>query len=342
MPTSKVGKRIPFLVNALFLLASFVLLLGEPRSLTAATINRQSDGTVFIEFAGVSLAAVPAPKGADYKMPIMPAEEGLQKLIAAFEQLQKTGTYARKALNRLKKSGDVIIVYDPSFPGSEGSALTLGAFLPEYYDPSQGKKRLFTIISRFGIKWTHEELVAILAHELLGHGIQHLDGFLEQVRRIDLECGAVLYEEAVYQGLKLDKRSSRIIKFRKALERHWCRPFKAYQAKQARDSLVYWNDLNPDVPALLKALNGYFSYQIKSGAGAKAVALDRDITLKRSIEEIRRREGDKSADRLFDAAIRFRDGVQIRKDLKKARILFLAAAEDGHPTAAAEAAKLPK
>ena len=74
------------------------------------------------------------------------------------------------------------------------------------------------MVGRYGAKWPARELAAVLAHELVGHGMQQYRGRMEHVRTIDLECEAYLYEEQAYQDLGLDKRSSEMIKFRQALE----------------------------------------------------------------------------------------------------------------------------
>lgn len=323
-------------------LSAVLAFCAAPAVSATPQIHKQPDGVLVAESHGIILAAVPPEPETDYGLPLMPVEEGLRKLAKALDGLVATGAEARAALDRLRAAGSVEIVYTPAFPPSEGSSLTLGAFLPEYFEPDEGKRRLYTVISRFGIKWAHDELVAILAHELLGHGIQHLNGWLDRVRRIDLECGAELYREAVYQGLNVNKRESRIVNFRKTLERHWCRPFKAYQRKFAPDSLALWQRLNPDVPGLLAVLEGFYAHQIESGMGARAVALDRDVMLRRAIAEIRREEGENAARILFDEAVTYRDGIDVRRDKRKARLLFEAAAESGHPTAASEAEKLSR
>jgi len=81
-------------------------------------------------------------------------------------------------------------------------------------------------VGRHGVKWPTNELAAVLANELVGHGMQHQR--MGKMRPIDLECKAYLYEELANQDLGLNKRSSEMVRFRKGLETHWCADFKRY------------------------------------------------------------------------------------------------------------------
>jgi hypothetical protein len=216
-----------------------------------------------ISHKGVSLIGVPPDPAVDYDVRVISARQGLEAVRAALDLLLEKSAYSAAVLETLKSNGDVVIVYNPGFPfevaGSGGSVL-LAAFFPtllsETRDPG-GRKDFPVIVGRYIVKWKTEELVLTLAHELLGHGIQHLHGRLETMSKRDSECEASLYQEMVQQNLGIDKHSQVMVSFRRALEWRWCAPFKQYMTKHTPAKMALWNTLDPDVPRLLAIFEIY-------------------------------------------------------------------------------------
>ena len=112
------------------------------------------------------------------------------------------------------------------------------------------------IVSRHGIKWPTREFAAVMVHELVGHGVQHLNDSWGKMRLIDMECEAWLYEEMAYQDLKINKFSNEMIDFKKQLEKQ-CDSFLRYLRNHDPKVAALWDKLNPDVPRLLKHFAGY-------------------------------------------------------------------------------------
>ncbi len=113
------------------------------------------------------------------------------------------------------------------------------------------------VIGRYLVKWPRDEIVAVLASEMVGHGVQHLEGRLETMDEMDAKCEAGLYKEQVHQDLGLDKHSSLRVKFRQDLEWRWCTDFKRYMKAQRPAQMALWKHLNPDVPQLLTVFADY-------------------------------------------------------------------------------------
>jgi len=183
------------------------------------------------------------------------------------------------------------------------------------------------LVGRHGVKWPADELAAVLAHELVGHGIQQQRGRLSKIRELDAECEASLYEEIVNQDLGLDKHSREMVAFRQALENHWCTDFKAYLRAQRPSAMTLWNAIDPDVPKLLAVFEAYLEYSARTGVTAKA--LD---TMKRQIR-VARMDLLKTAapEALFRAAVILYDGgIGVAPDPREAMRYFRIAAAEGH------------
>lgn len=221
-----------------------------------------------ISHKGVRLIGVPPDPRADYDVPVIGARQAVDRIRTALDQLLEKSAYSARALKTLKRNGRVVIAYDPGFPlrdaGSSGA--NLAAFVPHLFSDTpnpSGRKDFPVIFGRYIVKWKTEELVLTLAHELLGHGMQHLHGRLESMSRLDSECEAGLYEEMVRQDLGTDKHSRIAVNFRQQLEWRYCVPFKEYMTKHAPAKMALWNTLNPDVRRLhaifedyLRSING--------------------------------------------------------------------------------------
>lgn len=228
-----------------------------PGSATAAGVP---EGTLEEIHWGVALLSVPAQPGKRYDVSLMDKDQGLEKLKTAFNLIAVNSPYSQRQIQRLKDAGTVALVYDPNYPPRTLDKIIAASFFPHYFDPSgtnPGKRVFLAVVGRHGIKWPVKELAAVLAHELVGHGIQRLEGRIEGSRQLDTECEAWLYEELAYQDLKMDKKAKEMVQFRQELERIHCSDFKRYMAKTMPENLALWDVLNPDVPRLLSYFKIY-------------------------------------------------------------------------------------
>lgn len=202
---------------------------------------------------GVELIAVPAKPGARLDVPILAAQQGLENLRAALDVLMRRSPLNAQAIETLKQSGRVIIVYEPRHPPPEATVDGIAAFFPYFFrnreDGSAGD--FLVVVGRHGIKWPASELAAVLAHELAGHGMQRHRGERETMRMLDRECEAQLYQEKALQDLGVDKGSQFVVKFRRELENHYCADFRRFQRQHRPDTLRLWEARNPDVVGLL-------------------------------------------------------------------------------------------
>lgn len=211
---------------------------------------------------GITLIGVPPDPGAAYDIPVIGAREGVEMVRSALDLLLERSSYSAAVIETLKNNGDVVIAYDPGYPFEfvDSTGVTLAEFVPhlltETPDPG-GQKDFPVIVGRYIVKWKREEVAAILQHELLGHGMQHLQGRLETMNEFDKECEARLYQEIAHQDLGMDKHSRVMVGFRQELEWRWCIPFKLYMRTHTPAKMVLWQTLNPDVPQLLVIFEDY-------------------------------------------------------------------------------------
>lgn len=231
---------------------------------TTYTVPRTHAGEVNLRetHRGVSLIGVPPDPAADYDVRVIGAREALDKVRAALDLLLEKSPYTAAAIETLKSSGPVGIAYDPAFPyqvtGNLG--VVLAEFMPYFpgETPNPGEQKKFrVVVSRYIVKWKTDELAAVLAHELLGHGMQHLRGRSEAMSERDMECEASLYEEIANQDVGLDKYSLNMRGFRQNLEWFLCTPFKQYMTMHSPAQMALWKKLNPDVPQLLAVFEEY-------------------------------------------------------------------------------------
>jgi TPR repeat protein len=169
----------------------------------------------------------------------------------------------------------------------------------------------------------------IIVHELVGHGIQHLNGWLDWVREIDLECNANLYGERFYQDVGIDKKSREVVQFRRALESHWCADFKAHMKQDDPAVLALWDVLDPDIPRLLAEFDRYVEAMRHSGAAAQAIEAARAMRLREIDEGVRKQAVAGDRDAQYRLALLYRDGIGLDADPRQAAEWFYRAALQG-------------
>jgi len=246
-----------FFLCLLTLWPSFGSALTQKQASALVGEETPTAGMVISKYNGISLIGLTPPPDASFDVPIVDAAQALKIIAQALALIENGSAFSKSQIERLKKTGPVTIVYDPRYPDkmSNMASIQVALFSPHYYKRSTGTTFL-VIVSRHGIKWPIEELAAVMAHELVGHGIQHLNKRWGKMRLIDMECEAWLYEEMAYQGLKLDKFSNVMIDFKKQLEKQ-CDSFLRYLRTNDPEGARIWDSLNPDVPELLQHFAPY-------------------------------------------------------------------------------------
>lgn len=289
---------------------------------------------------GVLISGLPKPGDVHFDIDVTSAKNGAELVRDALDILYAGSSFNAKAIERLKAAGNVVIIYDPTFPRRELSKITIAAFWPDYYQKDGSAKDFLTIVGRFGGKWSAKELAPVLAHELTGHGMQHLRGRLEHVREVDLECEAYMYQEQAYQDLGFDKSTREIISFRQTLERHWCADFKNWQKKHRPANAKFWNQLHPNIPKLLDDYLVYIDALRKSGVAGKAIrrakAAQSGVTNKQ-ISLLSKSEDPVAHYQLGQLYAR---GIGVEENKQTALIWFEKAAEAGHSKAQFELARI--
>ena len=219
---------------------------------------------IISEFNGISLIGILPSENENFDVPIVTAQNAVLIIKNALSLIEINSPFSQSQIEKLKNNGPVIIIYDPRYPEklSSMNSVKVALFSPYYYNQRNDdsiRHTFLVIVSRHGIKWPVKELAAVLVHELVGHGIQHLNDSWGKMRLVDMECEAWLYEEMAYQNFKIDKFSSEMIVFKKQLEKQ-CDSFLRYLRKHDPKGAALWKNLNPDVPKLLKH---FTNYQIK-------------------------------------------------------------------------------
>ena len=288
----------------------------------------------------ITLIAQPPPAGVKYDVGIVDPKTAMASLQKAFDLLFLKSPFSKAAIETLQKNGKVFVVYDPKFPKKIEDMTQIAAafFFPDYFKKrggGRGFEGFLAVVTRHGIKWPTSQLAAILAHELVGHGMQQLRGRYGFIREVDLECEAWLYSEQAFQDLGVDKFSRDSVTFRQTMEYRYCPDFKTYMRQTDPGSEKLWDVLNPDVPRILGIFEKYAKTLSAGGVAGKAIKAAKQLRFE---DRLRKIEAQGSAEELFGVAIAFRDGLEVPRDQKKALKWFLLAAKKGLKTAQLEMA----
>jgi len=274
---------------------------------------------------------------------IVPTQTGAKKLIDALELLYTQSPQSAAVIETLKKAGPVLIVYDPAYPPEGVHLVTtqIALFLPtfvENIDENATGKQFTVLVGRDGIKWPLKELAAVLVHELMGHGKQHLEDRLDTMRPLDVECEAWLLEEVVYQDLKMDKLSRELVSFRQQLEQIHCSDFIRYMRKMKPEQAKLWDVPNLDVAKLLGIFDGYIEEQKRRGIISNA----QEAAEHQKAEAIKNVTRKNDPQELYEIGVLHMAGIGTTPDPAAAATWFRKAAKKGHTKAQIELANLLK
>ena len=304
----------------------------------AQTLALQCDTKTYVH-RNIVVLGFPCPAKSDVS--IVPTQQGAEKIIQALEVLYAQSPQSFAVIEQLKQAGPVIVIYDPSYPppGVHLTTTQIALFLPTFidsFDKNNTGKQFTVIVGRDGIKWPLKELAAVLVHELMGHGKQHLEDRIDTMRTLDVECEAWLHQELAHQDLKLDKQSKDMVDFRQQLEGIHCDDFIRYMRKRTPDQAALWDVQNPDVIKLLTVFDGYIVEQRSKGMIASAQAATERMR-EEAIQKVAR-TGD--PDELYDVGVMYMTNIGQDPDPKTAATWFRKAAAQGHANAQVELATL--
>ena len=283
---------------------------------------------------GINLVAVTPPPPGAYDIDLLGAAPAIANIKKAIDRIYAGSAFSAARIDILKKNGKVTLVYDAAFPKSKLASVIIAAFFPDFFQPEKGgEKEFLVVISRFGVKWPADKLAAVIVHELVGHGLQHLRGRTEKDRKIDKECEALIYEERAYQdfGVRRDTRDMK--QFRHDVRNKWCADFRQFLTQAGLNADKVWNFGRPDVPALLTHFERYIAELRESGVAGRAVAASkarRESNLA-TLEARARDQADANA--RFLLGTRYLKGIGVDRDAKAGAKWIALAAQSGHARA---------
>lgn len=316
------------------------VLLAGAVALSVSPAAAANEGIIEFMDHGVHIAGKPLPDGVFFDIDVASPVDGADTVRKALDILYNGSPFTAQAIDKLKAAGRVVIIYDPVFPKRELTKITIAAFLPDFYQANGNTKEFLAVVGRFGGKWSARELAPVLAHELTGHGMQHLRGRLDHVREVDLECEAYLYQEKAYQDLGFNKDEREMIKFRQTLERHWCADFRTWQKKNRPQGVAFWNKLNPDIPKILEDYLAYIDALKESGVATQAVSNARAAQSKLNAHSLQQMADSTDPEVHFQLAVIYARGLGVVANPELARQWFEKAAEANHPRAQYELSRI--
>lgn len=307
---------------------------------TLFSLQVLAEEPVSFSHRGVKISGVPKAADANFDIDITAAADGANLVRDALDILYEGSEFNAQAIDRLKATGNVVIIYDPAFPPSELNKVTIAAFLPDFYKAGSTAQDFVAVVGRFGAKWQARDLAPVLAHELTGHGVQHMRGRLEHVREVDLECEAYLYQEKAYQDLKISKQTAEMVAFRQTLERHWCADFRTWQKKSRPKNVANWDKLNPDVPKILEDYLVYIDTLRTSGVAGAAVQRAKQAQKKQALERIKELAASDDPAGHYELSIMYARGIGVAKNEKESAAWLEKAAIAGDPRAQYDLARV--
>jgi len=286
------------------------------------------------EHRGIHLAGVSLPPPGTYDTDLMEPAPALENIKKAIDRIYAGSRFSAERIETLKKNGRVTLVYDAAFPKSKLASVIIAAFFPDFFQAEKGgRKEFLVVISRYGVKWPTDKLAAIIVHELVGHGLQHLRGRTAKDRKIDKECEALIYEEQAYQDFRVRRDTRDMKQFRRDVRTKWCADFRRFLTRDGLNADKVWNYGKPDVPKLLGQFNRYIAHLRDTGVAGRAVAAakadraDKLASLRQRAEET----GDPNA--LFQLGTRYLKGLGVKRDAKQGAAWMRRAADAGHARA---------
>ena len=205
--------------------AALAFVLVATGAAVLSTGAEAANGLAWIKHRGVNLMALEPAADATFDVKIVGNSRALGKMRTALDTLLDRSPLNAAAIEKLKREGDVFIVYDPGYP-KKPSPDILGArlakFRPDLFDNAEELTdgiAFAMVVGRYLVKWPSDEIAAMLAQEIVGHGMQHREGRFETMNERDASCEAGLYKEQAHQDFGFNKHTALRVKFRQASAR---------------------------------------------------------------------------------------------------------------------------
>lgn len=307
-------------------LSAAMLLLAPPAA--AKSVESRA------EHRGIQLVGMSLPPAADYDVDLLAIDPALENIKRAIDRIYAGSPFSAERIETLKKNGKVTLVYDAAFPKSKLASVVIAAFFPDFFQAEKGgDKEFLVVISRFGVKWPTDKLAAVIVHELVGHGLQHLRGRTEKDRKIDKECEALIYEERAYQDFDVRRDTRDMKQFRQDVRGKWCADFRLYLTQSGLNADKAWNYGKPDVPALLVHFERYIAALRDSGVAGKAVAAAKAKRADNFAALEEKARDTRDPDAMFTLGTRYLKGIGTERAPKEGAKWIAAAADTGHASA---------
>ena len=241
-----------------------LIAFGLAVSLVSLAVRAADSGGFREEtYRGLYLRVMPANPDTKFDIRVVGSDKALEIMCSAIDLIYEHSPFNAKTLNLLKSRGDVVIIYDPGFPKRSLSSLTLAAFLPKFFEPAHGapgETVFVAVLGRYIIKHEPAEIAAEgIVHELVGHGVQHMHGRLENGNSLNIECEASLFELLAFLDLGVDMFSGYMVRFRREVEAHHCDDFKRFMRKHKSGLMPLWDQADLDVIRILSIFDEYLA-----------------------------------------------------------------------------------
>jgi hypothetical protein len=315
-------------VTARALILALLLCLSPTLAFAAKSV------AITVEHRGIRLAGVSLPAAGDYDVDLVAVTPAIENIKQAIDRIYTGSPFSAKRIDTLKKNGQVTLVYDAAFPQKKMASVVIAAFFPDFFQADKnGRKEFVVVVGRFGVKWPTDKLAAVIVHELVGHGLQHLRGRTENDRKIDKECEALIYEEHAYQDFGVRRDTRDMQQLRRDMRNNYCTDFRHFLTQKGLNADKVWNYGKPDVPKLLVHFEAYIQNLRKTGVSGKAVAAAKATRAGNQAANEKAAEAAASAPDMFRIGGRYLKGLGVKRDPKKGALWISKAANLGHAQA---------
>ncbi|MEC8174679.1 MAG: hypothetical protein VX090_15020, partial [Pseudomonadota bacterium] len=111
---------------------NFAVLLSACLFMFTGEARPQSEFSIQEVHEGLRLGAVEPRPDAKFDIELLPARSAIDRIKQAIDLLYRRSPFSAQAIKTLQSAGEVYVIYDPHFPKSRFSSLTIAAFFPEY------------------------------------------------------------------------------------------------------------------------------------------------------------------------------------------------------------------
>ncbi len=301
----------------------------------AATPSALARSTAFeTEHRGIRLVAVTLPPAGSQDVDVMPIALAMKNIKKAIDAIFARSSFSAERIGQLRKNGRVTLVYDAEFPKAKMASSVIAAFFPDFFQAEKnGRKEFLVVVGRYGAKWPADKLAAVIVHELVGHGLQHLRGRTGKDRKLDKECEALIYEEKAYQDFGVRRDTRDMQEFRRSMSDNWCADFRHYITRKGLNADKVWNYGKPNVPKLLDHFEAYILHLRKSGVAGDAVAATKAKRKNDFAAMLKRAETNGSSRDMYAIGSRYLKGLGVKRSTAKGITWMRKAANFGHAQA---------